>query len=118
MTQRWVYAYVRDVNSGLLLRPERMYAVARSRMRDGKGLQLSTMTICDLGVVHIQFGLRIDGLQSVDYYRILLSSTMSLTRMCQACRNFEIVEGRNVLTLKEMMTAFNTNNLSSFVIVM
>jgi hypothetical protein len=80
-----------------------MYAVARSRMRDGKGLQLSTTTICDLGVVHIQFGLRIDGLQSVDYYRILLSSTMSLTRMCQACRNFEIVEGRNVLTLKEMM---------------
>jgi hypothetical protein len=60
-----------------------MYAVVRSGMRDGKGLQLSVLTICDLGVGYIQFGLRIDGLQSVDYYRVLLSSTMSLTRLCQ-----------------------------------
>jgi hypothetical protein len=43
-----------SVMSGLLLRPERMYAVVRSRMRDGKGLQLSVLTICDLGVGHIQ----------------------------------------------------------------
>ena len=91
-----------------------MYAVACSRTSNGKWIQLSTLTINVLGG-HVRFGLKIDELWLMDYYRIIPSVSPWPCRLrwdssmpeCWDCRRSRL------LTLtKEIMTAFNTNNQS------